>query len=224
MENILVIRYGEVALKGQNRRAFEDALENHIRLSLGHMHYIKISRSYGRLFIKGVDKLDQAVEKLVKVPGIVAINPAAAVKAEIEAIVGAVLDQIGKALDKQGSGDGSFTTFKIKTRRADKSFPMTSPELSGVLGKAVLQRHPCLSVDLTKPDIEIVVEIRDGAAYISKDDIRGMAGLPLGTLGKGLLLISGNRQPCCRLPGYQEESAWMPFTFGVTYYRATCQR
>ncbi len=192
MKRVLLIRYGEIGLKGRNRKVFEDKLQHNIKKSLEFANlYLnaRISKSQGRFYVENFEPQleSRCIEVLSCVPGIVAINPAALVENNFETIKTAVVSIMREAL----TSFISPVTFKIDARRADKSFPFTSPEINQDLGAVVLENISGLRVNLHKPAIHLKVEVRKGSTYIYYQQINGPGGLPVGTSGKGILLISG---------------------------------
>ncbi len=186
MEEVLLIRYGELGLKGANRREFEKALERHVAWAVRDMPAARVVRTHGRFFVKGEFQKKSALERLSKVPGIVAINPARKTPSDISAIREGALACISEALDRIHPG-----SFKVDARRSDKSFPLTSPEINGALGGAILNAYPHLAVDVHSPDVSLKVEVREDGTYLYWEQAAGPGGLPIGTSGKGLLLLSG---------------------------------
>ncbi len=185
-ERVFLIRYGELGLKGSNRMEFERALMRHVSWVLRDMPLARVTRTHGRLFIKGTFDETAALERMAKVPGVVAINPARRISADINLMKDAALEAVDEACSKTGA-----TTFKVETRRSDKSFPMTSPEINGELGGTILKAFDELKVNVHTPGIVLSVEVREDGAYLYWDQVPGPGGLPIGTSGKGLLLLSG---------------------------------
>ena len=186
MKELLLVRYGELGLKGDNRADFERALLRHVEWTVRDMPGAFVSRSHGRLYVEGTFDRRLVLERLRKTPGIVAINPALRVDSEIDAVVEASIAASKEAVDKRG-----FKTFKVEARRGDKRFPLTSPEINRKVGEAVLAANQGLSVDVHSPDFVLTVEVRDTGTYVYWDEVRGPGGLPSGTSGRGLLLLSG---------------------------------
>jgi thiamine biosynthesis protein ThiI len=186
MQEVLLIRYGELGLKRANRGEFEKALERHVSWAVRDMPGARVVRTHGRLFVEGEFCKRASLERLAKVPGIVAINPARKVPSEISAIrEGAV------ACLSQAQESVHVNSFKVEARRSDKSFPLTSPEINGALGGTILNAFPGLSVDVHSPDVTLRVEVREDGTYLYWEQVLGPGGLPIGTSGRGLLLISG---------------------------------
>ena len=128
--------------------------------------------------------MDQAAEEVGKVFGIAAYSRAAVCEKEMQTILRTAEEYLGDELDM-------IRTFKVESRRADKSFPLKSPEISREMGGYLLKRHPNLSVDVHNPDLVVNVEVRQKGAYIHGNQLKGAGGLPVGTSGKAAILISG---------------------------------
>ena len=187
MEEVVLIRYGEIGLKGQNRPEFENALVRHLRHVVRGVQGAEVSKSHGRVYITGAGFSRDLLGRLSRVPGVVAVNPAVRTERDLGAIREAVVAAAREAANARGPG----ATFKIESRRSDKTFPLTSPELNKVLGDVVLAACPALTVDVHNPSFVLTVEVRSEGAYMYWDEVPGPGGLPLGTQGRGLLLISG---------------------------------
>ena len=181
MYHLLLVRYGEISLKGRNRKMFEDILLGNIRTALQGILVHDIHKTFGRLYIE-TDHWQQAAERLQRVFGIVSLSPVLKAELHTEAI---------KAAAVKVMADASAKTFKVETRRPNKAFPLTSPELSRTLGAHVLQSLPGLSMDVHKPDVILNVEVRQEGAFLYSRTIPGLGGLPVGASGKGFLLLSG---------------------------------
>lgn len=186
MENVLLIRYAEIHLKGQNRPFFERKLMEGIKKAL-RGYDARIERQQGRVFVRGIDPEQQsdALNKLNRVFGIHSISPALCVEKEWDLIAETAAQLMKDELEKN---EGK--TFKVFARRADKRFFMTSDQINRELGNYLLNRFPQLSVDVHRPAIRCSVEIRD-AAYLYTEEIRCRGGMPTGSAGHATLLISG---------------------------------
>ena len=184
---IILIKNGELTLKGLNRNTFEVALMKNLRRSLRPVGEFDIQKSQSAIFItpktEEVD-LDAACERVKKVFGIAAFSRARMVEKSMDAILQASGDYFETVLS-------SAHTFKVETKRADKTFPKGSPEISADVGEYLLGRFPHLTVDVHHPDVTVMVEIRDFGAYIHALQTPGAGGMPVGTAGKCALLISG---------------------------------
>jgi thiamine biosynthesis protein ThiI len=182
----ILIRYAELSLKGKNRKQFEQKLERNIREVLKGFEAIKVKRSFGRMFVKLNGEEEATVcQKLQTVFGIHSLSPSIKIAlSEKEISEGA----LWAAEDALPSGRG---TFKVSVRRTNKDFPIGSQEMNKVIGGHILRNMNEISVDVHNPDVELKVEIRSEAAYISSKVLKGAGGLPVGTSGKVLLMLSG---------------------------------
>lgn len=181
----IMIRYGELSTKGKNRMRFINKLRQNIQEALSIFPEVTVyfDRDRGHVYLHGADY--QAVaESLKKVFGIQNFAPSYRLEKSVPALKEAV-QTIMKTIYKDGM------TFKIAARRSDHSFELDSRDLNQVLGDAVFDVIPNVQVQMKKPDITLRVEIRSDAAYISHEEIRGAGGLPVGTAGKGMLMLSG---------------------------------
>lgn len=186
MQQLLLVRYGEIGLKGRNRHIFEDMLAANMRAALKGGVDAKVRREYGRIFVElaHADETAEATARLQRVFGIVAINPAVKTALELPAMQEAAAAMVAR--------DGAEPrTFRVSARRANKRFPHTSQELNQLVGAYVLRNVPDLRVDLTNPDVTVTVEVRDDAAYVYADQVDGPGGLPVGASSRALLLLSG---------------------------------
>lgn len=177
---IILLRVGELFLKGENRYIFESALMHNIRTKLSGLQF-KLERTQGRLIVSNFEDEGEVVERLTKVFGLCSLS----VADEVDATV----DDINKYFSKINDVFGSF---KVDVNRGDKRFPLTSMQLEAELGGIILDNNPTATVDLYNPDYLIRVDIRqNGKAYIFDKTIKCQGGLPLGTSGRALLLLSG---------------------------------
>ncbi|WP_156021235.1 tRNA uracil 4-sulfurtransferase ThiI [Streptococcus ruminantium] len=181
----IMIRYGELSTKGKNKMRFVNKLRNNIKhvLSVYPEVTVYFDRDRGHVYLNGADY--QAVStSLKKIFGIQSFAPSYKVEKSVQALKQAV-QGIMKEIYREGM------TFKIAARRSDHSFELDSRDLNQVLGDAVFTAIPNVQVQMKSPDITLRVEIRSDAAYISHEEIRGAGGLPVGTSGKGMLMLSG---------------------------------
>lgn len=183
MEKLFLVHYGEIGLKRGNRSYFEKKLAQNIKLALKGMGCAEVRRIYGRILVMLRPEADVAAiqEQLGKVMGIAHFELALATEQNIDAIQAAALELVK---DKQ------FKTLKVETKRANKRFPLTSPEVSAAVGGHLLGATGA-SADMYTPDLRCNIEIVDEAAYIYADKIRGVGGLPVGASGKVLVMLSG---------------------------------
>lgn len=187
MKEILLIKNGELALKGLNRSTFEDALVRNLKHALYGIGQVKIRKAQSTIFVEpSYDDydMDAAVERVEKVFGIAAFSRACVVEKDMSEILTAAPQYLKPILSR-------VKTFKVEAKRADKAFALTSPEISRETGGAILQALPHLRVDVHNPDVTVMVEIRDFGAYIHANQIPGAGGMPVGTGGKAAVLISG---------------------------------
>jgi len=180
----ILIRYGELALKGRNQRTFINQLQNNIRHQLMDFPEVQVKKTQGRMFILlNGEEPEPIIEKCRRIFGIHSLSLAVKVDNELELINETAL----KTLLDQPSG----TTFKVEVRRANKDFPIQSQEMNQKLGAHLLKNSTGYTVDVHDPDVIIKVEIRVEATYITSSVIEGAGGLPVKTAGKTLLMLSG---------------------------------
>lgn len=188
MFQAFLIKYAEIGIKGKNRYIFEDALVNHIRHSLMDVEgEFTVKKESGRVYVltEGDFDYDETIEALKKVFGIWGICPMVQLpKMDIDALKREAVNYVGQVY-----GNRAFT-FKVHTRRADKSFPMESNDVNAAIGEAVLENYPNVKVDVHNPEIMLNIEIRE-KVNIYSEVIPGPGGLPVGTNGKAMLLLSG---------------------------------
>lgn len=186
MKEVILVKNGELALKGLNRRTFEEALMKNIKSALKPLGNVEIRRAQSTMHImpENPDCMDEAVERTAKVFGIAALSRAAMCEKQFDVILKTAEEYLApQLLDAK--------TFKVEAKRSDKSFPMKSPKICEEVGGFLLEKFPHIRVDVHNPDIVVMVEIRDFAAYIHGNPIRGAGGLPVGTGGKAAVMISG---------------------------------
>lgn len=187
MKEIMLIKDGELSLKGLNRRSFEDKMVATIRRRLKNLGKVTVERAQSAIYIKPQDEgfdFDEALNRMSKIFGIAAFSRACVCEKSMDDILSKAPIYLADAM--QG-----VKTFKVEAKRADKSFPLKSPEISCEVGGAILDAFPHLRVDVHNPDKIITVEVRDRAAYIRCGQIKGAGGLPVGTAGRAQVLISG---------------------------------
>lgn len=193
MKKIILVRYGEIILKGLNRPVFEDKLMANIKKSLYGFGKIDVKRSQARIFIEPLDDdfdFNEAVKKLVKVFGIVSVSIVQKIKTDFEEIKKVALELVkNRVAGLPNATDGSIC-FKVEAKRGYKQFPMQSPEICAELGGILLDNIPELRVDVHNPDFILYVEVRE-SSYVYCDIIPSNGGLPIGTNGKAVLLLSG---------------------------------
>ncbi len=182
MKEIILIKYGEIILKGLNRHIFEDKLVKNIRDAVG--EEARVYKSRATIYAEpreGAD-VDGLMQKIMRVFGIVYVIRAAVCEKDMESIGKTVLSYVNFAAGK---------TFKVETKRADKTYPLKSPEVSAEIGGVILSAHPALRVDVRAPEICVNVEIREAGAYVYANKLKGPGGMPTGSAGKVMLLLSG---------------------------------
>lgn len=188
MKEILLLKDGEIVLKGLNRRQFEDVLKKNIRVALHDLGRFEIVSAQSTMTVTPLSDdvdLDEAGARVGRVFGIVSYSRAALCD---EKSMASVLQTAPVYLARQLR---AAKTFKVEAKRSDKKFPLKSPEICREVGGAVLSRFPHLRVDVRHPDVTVYVEIRDKGAYVHADPVRGAGGIPVGTGGKAVVLISG---------------------------------
>ncbi len=187
MEEVILVKFGEMALKGQNKSTFEDQLKRQIKMRLRSLGAFSYSSAQSTIYISpqedGID-LDEAIERLQKVFGIASICRACVCEKNFDDIVSKAKEYLAETLEDARS-------FKVEAKRADKTFPMKSPEICCELGGILCEKFTHLKVDVRNPEITVMVEVRDTNAYVHAVKIKGAGGLPLGTSGKAMLLLSG---------------------------------
>ena len=187
-KKLYIVRCGEVALKGMNKPYFERILIERLRGALSCFEDAEARWIDGLMFVRVPENVpeDEVIAKCVRVFGVASVSPAVEASKDINAIGRTAAVYMQKVIEEDG-----VKTFKVKAHRADKSFAVESPEIARQVGGMVLKANQGLSVDVHRPDCLLTVDVRREAAYIFRDKIRGFGGLPLGTNGKGLILMSG---------------------------------
>lgn len=187
MKEILLCKYGEIVLKGGNRRYFEDTLLKEMRYRASHFGKFQITNAQSTMTIEPLDDfadMDGMYEAARRLFGIAAVSRAAVAEKNMESIMQTAKAYLPPFLEGK-------KTFKVEGKRSDKTFPLSSPEIAREVGGAVLSACPRMRVNVHDPDVTVRVEVRDRAAYVHAGQLAGAGGLPVGTNGKGLLLLSG---------------------------------
>ncbi|MFV0516476.1 MAG: tRNA uracil 4-sulfurtransferase ThiI [Aminipila sp.] len=186
--NIFIVRCGEVALKGMNKPYFERMLVERIRRMLKNFEGTEVKRHEGLIFVRADKKYlkQDIVGQISKVFGVASISPAVEVETDIEKIGDAAVKVMMEIIEEKG-----IHTFKVEAKRADKTFPIQSPEIGRIIGGKILKGCKVLAVDVHHPDSLLFVDVRREKSYIYEQKISGFGGLPLGTNGKGMILLSG---------------------------------
>lgn len=186
MKEILLIKLGELVLKGLNRKTFEAALLKNIKHRINRLGEFDIRMAQSTITIMPQSEVDlDAVEdKIRKVFGIAAFSRCCVAEKNMDSILAASGEYLKDQLEQ-------VKTFKVESKRSDKRFPLKSPEISAAVGEYLMKQFPHLVVDVHQPDVTVTVEVRDFGAYIRGGVIAGAGGMPVGTSGRAALLISG---------------------------------
>ena len=187
MDEMILLKLGEMVLKGLNRRSFEDRLQANIYRRLNRLGQFRVYTRQSTTYVEPMDDscdMDAAWEALTKVFGVVGLSRARACEKDKDAILAAAREYLGGKLS-------AARTFKVETKRADKTFPMTSIQLSQYVGGELDELYPDLKVDVHHPELTVYVEIRDYAAFVHADPEPGAGGLPVGINGRAVSLLSG---------------------------------
>lgn len=188
MKNVILVRCGEIILKGLNRPVFESKLISNIRKSLYGLGKIEVIKSQSRIYIEPQEDdydYETALQRLTRVFGIVSVSPAWKINTDYEEIKEYSLKMVRELVSKTG-----YSTFKVETKRGNKRFPMESPEVSREIGAHLLSNIDNLTVDVKNPDFIHYIEIRE-ASYVYSEVLPANGGMPVGTNGKAMLLLSG---------------------------------
>lgn len=187
MKEIILIKNGELALKGLNRSTFEDILIKNIRKRikpLGEFEYRKEQSTVSVIPMDDYIDMDEVSDRISRVFGIAAYSRALQVPKDMSVILEKAPEYLAEQLK-------NAKTFKVEGKRSDKKFPLKSPEISAEVGGAILSKFPHLKVDVRNPDILVTIEIREKFAFIRGNQTKGAGGMPTGTAGKASILISG---------------------------------
>ena len=187
MREVIMGYQGEMSLKGLNRNQFESTMMKILRYRLKTVGKFRVYCTQSTFYMEPEEEdidMDLAFERVSKVFGLAALSRAVVCEKDFDTICQTAEDYLGDSLH-------GIKTFKVEARRSDKTFPMTSPELMRELGAYLLGRHNYLRVDVKNPQFKVIVEIRDYGAYIHGPKIQGEGGLPVGTSGRALNMLSG---------------------------------
>ena len=187
MKEVIIIKLGEIVLKGLNRKSFEDRLIKNIKHRLHRVGPCKVKNSQSIITVTPIFDdvdIDEAADCIAHIFGIAAFSRACAAEKDIESIKTAAAEYLSDQF-------GRINSFKVEAKRSDKKFPLTSPEIAREVGGYLADTFPDVAVDVHEPDAVVTVEIRDDAAYIHSEVLRGAGGIPVGTGGKAAVLISG---------------------------------
>lgn len=188
MKKIILVRYGEIILKGLNRPVFEDKLIGNIRSSILKSGNARIFKSQGRIYIEPQVEdydFDFVLQKITRIFGVVSVSPVWKIDTDYDQIKATALQVASDLVSQHG-----YKTFKLETKRGNKKFPMQSPEISADVGGYILENIPGLTVDVKNPDFIIHLEVRE-SSYVYSDIIKAHGGMPMGSNGKATLLLSG---------------------------------
>ncbi len=186
-QEVILLKLGEIALKGLNRKAFEDVLLKNIRRRLGKAGEFTVASRQSTIYVEPADgqaDMDLAEEQVRKVFGVVGYARAGIAEKDLKSIQELAARYLEEELEEAA-------TFKVECKRSDKKFPLKSPEISAEVGGYLLERFPHLRVDVHQPDVTVRVEVREVGAYVHTDPKPGAGGIPVGTGGKAAILISG---------------------------------
>ncbi len=187
MREIILVKNGELVLKGLNRNSFEDVLIKNMKRHLSDIGKFNFTKSQSTIMVEPESDetdLDDATEALKKVFGIAALSRAAVCEKDINDIIKTAKNYLEDELL-------TAKTFKVEAKRSDKKFPLNSPQICRELGGQILKAFHHLKVDVHNPDIVVTVEIRDRFAFVRGNNIKGAGGMPTGTSGRAAVLISG---------------------------------
>lgn len=187
MDEMILLKLGELVLKGLNRRSFEDKLQANIYRRLNNLGQFRVYTRQSTTYVEPMNDqcdMDGAWEALTRVFGVVGLSRARACEKDKDAILAAAHEYLHQKLS-------TAKTFKVETKRADKTFPMTSIQLSQYVGGELDELYPNLKVDVHHPEFTVHVEVRDYAAFVHADPEPGAGGLPVGINGRAVSLLSG---------------------------------
>jgi tRNA uracil 4-sulfurtransferase len=181
----IIIRYGEISTKKRNRKGFVDKMKTHIRWSLKDIEGVVLTANRERMYVllNGADH-KPVIERLKGIFGIQSLSPAIKIERDLEVMKTAALYYLNHTLEE-------VKTFKITTKRADKDFPYNTDEINRAIGGHLLRNTEDLKVDVKNPDLNLLVEVRREAVYLTGEIIQGAGGLPFGSSGKAMLMLSG---------------------------------
>ena len=187
-QSIFIVRCGEVALKGMNKPYFERMLVERIKKNVKQFAGVDVRRHEGLIYVRADKSIDreQLLKQIGKVFGVASISPAVEAPSNLDAIGEEAVKYMLDLIETKG-----IKTFKVEAKRADKNFPVKSPEIGRIIGAKVLIGCKVLKVDVHNPDVHLFVDVRHDKSYIYQQKIAGFGGLPLGTNGKGMVLLSG---------------------------------
>jgi len=183
----ILVRYGEIGIKGKNRSAFEKILAQNLKHALKSFEHGPVERPRGRVVVRDVDRYTRALAVASRLPGVITVSVAKRSRPEMDAMAETAAELMREQVDKI-AGE---VTFKVDTVRSDKRFPLRSMEISAQLGGDLLKRLPRLKARMTNPELLLRVEVRTGEVLLSAEHARGPGGLPVGSTGEVMVLLSG---------------------------------
>ena len=187
---LLLLRYGELTLKGKNRNLFEEALARNVRQALSEISKARVVRQRGRMSVRVDERVEEAALRLQSVFGLSSLSPAWGCEQDVEAIQALALEVLTDALEPLPREQR--LSFRIHTSRGDKRFPLTSPQLDRAVADHVLPHlGDRLEVQLTRPELELGIDVREERVYVFARRLPCAGGLPVGTMGRGVCLLSG---------------------------------
>ena len=187
MKEIILCKYGELALKGQNKSTFESMMMKSIRRRLKKFGDIKITKAQSTVYVQPLEDsidVDEVVDRLSRIFGIIKLCRCGVLAKSMESILNDSIEYIREDMERA-------RTFKVDAKRSDKKFPHKSPEICTELGAKILTAFPHLTVDVHNPDVTVTVEVREENAFVHAGKLEGAGGIPVGSSGKALLLLSG---------------------------------
>ncbi|MGN0709567.1 MAG: tRNA uracil 4-sulfurtransferase ThiI [Anaerovoracaceae bacterium] len=187
-KNIFIVRAGEVALKGMNKPYFEKMLLKRVRHELQGLDDLDVYRHEGLIYVRSPKSIPQKeiIDRVTKVFGVASISPAVECESDLDKIGETAVAFMNRLIEER-----HVKTFKVEAKRADKTFPVKSPDIARIIGAKVLIGCKVLKVDVHDPDVRLFVDLRKDETFIYEKKISGLGGLPMGTAGKGLVLFSG---------------------------------
>ena len=188
MKEIFLCKYGELALKGLNKGQFESALTKEIKYRIAPFGKFEVKRAQSTIYVEPIEELedsDAVFETLLKIFGLSTVCRAAETEKNMDAILKTVKEYVPRLL-------AGKKTFRANAKRADKRFPLKSPEIAAQVGGAVLEATGGrIRVSMDNPEATVTVEVREEHAYVHADAVKGAGGMPIGTAGRAMLLLSG---------------------------------
>ena len=187
-DNVLIVKYGEIAVRGNNRKFFIERLLRTIRKNLDDIGDFYVVKEQGRLIVEdrgGELDFDKVIPRILCIMGIIGVSPGVRVRNQ-------ELDNLKKVCAEhiRSIGADKYKTFKIETKRSNKSYPLESREVSAAVGEYILDEFPNFTVDVHNPELAVYIELRNDA-YVYSELIKGLGGLPVGSSGKGIVMLSG---------------------------------